>query len=120
MGKIADALRAATLPQQLRAQMLTLDTEFEKLKAENDVLKAENQRLQAEINPFKREVQRLKDEIHKSALGNPEGMVCIHCGSPRLKRIGSRPDPTFGVLGVMQPAFSCLACGKESAFTPKP
>jgi len=45
--------------------------------------------------------------------------VCDHCGSPELKRTGSRPDPTFGPLGVKQAVFVCNSCGKESFFTPK-
>lgn len=46
------------------------------------------------------------------------GYVCDHCGSPALTRIGNRPDPTFGTVGVKQEVFRCEACSKESAFTP--
>lgn len=48
------------------------------------------------------------------------GYVCDHCGSSDLKRTGSRPDPTFGALGVKESVFLCESCGKESAFQQKP
>lgn len=48
------------------------------------------------------------------------GYVCDHCGSSMLKRIGNRPDPTFGSLGVKQAVFLCESCSKESAFQQKP
>jgi len=48
---------------------------------------------------------------------NPKGHRCDHCGSAMLKRTGSRPDPTFGELGVKQAVYMCLSCRKESAFT---
>lgn len=47
------------------------------------------------------------------------GYVCDHCGSSDLKRTGSRPDPTFGALGVKQAVFLCESCGKESTFQQK-
>jgi uncharacterized small protein (DUF1192 family)/DNA-directed RNA polymerase subunit RPC12/RpoP len=48
---------------------------------------------------------------------NPKGHHCDHCGSTQLRRTGSRPDPTFHDLGIKQALYSCLSCGKESAFT---
>jgi DNA-binding MarR family transcriptional regulator len=51
---------------------------------------------------------------------NPNGYACDHCGSTKLKRIGNRPDPTFGELGVKQAIFKCLSCQTESAFTQDP
>ena len=50
--------------------------------------------------------------------GQPAGYVCDHCGSRALTRTGSRPDPTFGPLGIKQAVFRCGQCGQESAFTP--
>jgi DNA-binding MarR family transcriptional regulator len=47
---------------------------------------------------------------------NPQGYHCDHCGSIRLRRAGNRPNPTFGELGIKDALFSCLECGKESAF----
>jgi len=51
---------------------------------------------------------------------NPHGYVCDHCGSQRLKRTGSKPDPTFGPLGIKQAIFNCEECGKDSGFTQNP
>ncbi len=48
---------------------------------------------------------------------NPKGHHCDHCGGVKLRRTGNRPDPTFAAVGVKQALYSCLSCGKESAFT---
>jgi predicted TIM-barrel fold metal-dependent hydrolase len=120
MGKLADAFRGVALPEQKKMQMLALDKKFSEMEAEINVLKAENLNLQAKVNPLEREVERLQKEIEQNSSTNPSRYVCDHCGSPRLKRTGSRPDPIFQDVGVKQAVFSCLACGKESAFTQEP
>lgn len=120
MGRLADFFleQNIALAQQPKAKMLALDREFEALKSERDRLKAENLKLQAEVNPLKREVEQLKQQLQDSRSNtNPDGKVCDHCGSPKLKRTGSRPDPTFGDVGIKQALFSCLECGKTSGFT---
>lgn len=122
MGKIASFFseQKITIPLQQKQQMLALDQEFEACKSKVTVLQAENQKLRAEVNPLKQEIERLKQQTQHSAPNtNPDGYVCDHCGSPNLKRTGSRPDPTFHVLGIKQSVFSCITCGKESAFTPE-
>jgi len=48
---------------------------------------------------------------------NPRGHHCDHCGSNQLRRTGSRPDAHFAAVGIKQAMYSCIACGKESAFT---
>jgi DNA-directed RNA polymerase subunit RPC12/RpoP len=48
---------------------------------------------------------------------NPKGHHCDHCGSVRLRRTGSKPDPTFHGVGIKMALYSCLDCGKESGFT---
>ncbi|MFH0995769.1 MAG: hypothetical protein V1844_09775 [Pseudomonadota bacterium] len=57
--------------------------------------------------------------LEKRLSGGAAEYVCDHCGSPSLKRTGSRPDPTFGVVGVKQLIFLCEECRKESAFQEK-
>lgn len=123
MGQIADVIRdGVALPVQKRQQMLALDVEFEELKSKLKVLEAENLQLRALVEPLKREVERLKQQAQQSAPNtNPDGYFCDHCGSPKLKRTGSRLSEQFGEVGIKDAIFSCLECGKESAFmqTPK-
>jgi hypothetical protein len=123
MGKVADFFREQNIPlgQQQRAKMLSLDREVVELEAKVKVLESENLHLKAEVNPMKREIQRLQDQVQQSSASVVTAQyVCDHCGSPKLKRIGNRPDPVFRGLGIKQAVFSCLACGKESAFTQDP
>ena len=67
MGKIADAIRGAPLPEQNRKKLLALDQEFVNMEAEIQALNSKNLHLQAQVNPLEREVQRLKNEIEKNA-----------------------------------------------------
>lgn len=63
MGKLADAIReGCAMPDQKRAQLLSLDAQFEQVTAERDALKKENLNLKAQVNPLEREVKQLKEE----------------------------------------------------------
>jgi len=81
-------------------------------------LKMENQTFQLNVQQAKQKIRQLEAQLDKVHNSNPHGYVCDHCGSPSLTRTGSRPDPTFGDLGIKQKLFTCNICGKESAFTP--
>ena len=48
--------------------------------------------------------------------GASPDLVCDHCASASLTRTGSRPHPTFGMMGKKLAVFRCNACGKESEF----
>jgi hypothetical protein len=93
----------------VRSEQITLEHKYSDLNAEYNTLKSENAEL-------KKELWILKEQISALNSGNDSGYVCDHCGSPQLKRIGNRKDPTFGDLGVKQSVFTCMVCAKESAF----
>jgi transcription initiation factor IIE alpha subunit len=92
-------------------QYAALEKKVIGLQSENERLKSDNSKLQEKIRDLEKRIS------HNS---NPHGYVCDHCGSPNLKRTGSRSDPTFGDLGIKQAIFSCTVCGKESVFTQNP
>jgi len=89
------------------------------LESENENIKDENRALKLNLEEAKEKIKELEEQISSIHNTNPDGYVCDHCASPSLKRTGSRPDPTFGDLGIKQKIFSCNVCSKESAFTPK-
>lgn len=97
----------------VKAEQAALDRKNSDLEAKSKTLQSENADLQKELGVLKSQVAALQS-------GNTSGYVCDHCGSPQFKRTGSRKDPTFGDLGIKEAVFSCLACGKESAFTQNP
>jgi septal ring factor EnvC (AmiA/AmiB activator) len=68
MGRLADFFReqSISLAGQQKAKMLSLDREFEEIKAERDALKAQNLNLQAEVNPLKRQIERMQDEVERT------------------------------------------------------
>lgn len=92
-------------------QVAMLKEQVTSLQRENESLKFDKRQLQEQVAGFATKL------AHNS---NPHGYVCDHCGSPKLKRIGSRPDPIFSAVGIKQAIFSCEACGKESGFTQNP
>ena len=81
------------------------------------ILETENQTLHLNFQKAEQKIRQLEKQISIIHNSNPDGYVCDHCASPSLTRKGSRPDPTFGDLGIKQKIFSCDACGKESTFT---
>jgi DNA-directed RNA polymerase subunit RPC12/RpoP len=95
----------------IEKQVLALKEQVVNLQRENESLKIDKRQLQEQVVNF---------AAKHSQNTNPLGYVCDHCGSQRLKRTGSRPDPTFGPLGIKQAVFNCEECGKESGFTQNP
>lgn len=67
MGKIANAIRSAALPEQSKKKLLTLDQEFSEMEAKIQTLKAENLYLQAKVKPLEREIDGLKNQIKQNA-----------------------------------------------------
>lgn len=91
-----------------RGKIAGLDAEVLALKQEISVLKKINKKLELDNN-------ELKYKLDFSHSSNPDGHVCDCCGSKQLKRIGSRPNPTFGELGVKDAIFQCENCGETTA-----
>lgn len=136
-----------TLPEKLMKQVLSFDRNYDTLEEQVQKLKSDNLHLSADkaglVNEKERltgEVQRLDAELamlkkqnerqkalldrHKQAESppaevpdNPKSHRCDSCGSLRLKRSGSRPDPHFQALGIKEAIYRCLDCGASSGFT---
>ena len=104
----------------LREHLALVKTEQLTLERKNSDLQTENEKLRSENAELHKDIGVLKNQIGTLQSGNSSGYVCDHCGSPKLNRTGNRQDPTFGDLGVKLAVFSCLVCGKESAFTQNP
>lgn len=96
-----------------RDQYAALESRVVNLQKDNERLNSANASLHARIRALERQLSGAHSV-------DASGHACDHCGSINLKRTGNRPDPTFGDLGVKQAVFSCMDCGKESAFTQHP
>lgn len=100
---------AAILREHLalvKAEYAAMERKRADLQAQCDQLRVDNAQLQKDLRVLTGQLEVAGTKY-----------VCDHCGSHRLKRTGNRPDPTFGAVGIKQAVFSCLECGKESAFT---
>jgi predicted RNA-binding Zn-ribbon protein involved in translation (DUF1610 family) len=102
----------------LRERLSLAAEQYAALERKVAELESENTKLNSENSELQQQVRNLKNSGAPN--GNPSGYVCDHCGSSNIKRTGSRPDPTFGRLGVKQAVFLCESCGKESSFQQKP
>ncbi len=78
----------------------------------------ENETLRFNLAQAEDEVRQLNKKISIIHNDNSDGYVCDYCGSANLNRTGSRPDPTFGEVGIKQKKFTCNECNKNSYFTP--
>jgi len=103
----------------LKERIALANDKHSMLEDKIQALESENKALLLDLNNSKLKIKQLQELVSNVNNTNPEGYVCDHCGNGALKRTGSRPDPTFGVLGIKQKVFSCNSCGKESAFTPE-
>lgn len=57
---------------------------------------------------------RIAQLENRLGMSNTATVVCDHCGSPDLVRTGSRPNPTFGVMGAKDARYRCNGCGQET------
>ena len=109
MGKIADAIRNATLPQDLKRQLLTLDKQFTELETAAEIAKSQRLKIDAEVEPLKREVRRLKDELEKKTVSH--GDPCPFCRQLTGDLQELFPDPN--IVGKQRGHFLCSHCGKD-------
>lgn len=112
---ILDLLKEVPLSAVLREKIVGLESENKFLKEENSLLKIKLQESEDKRRALEQQIEQKFIKTHNS---NPDGYVCDYCGSLNLRRTGSRPDPTFGVLGIKRKIFVCDDCGKESSFVP--
>ncbi len=96
-----------------KTKIAELGTEVRQLENKITRLHEVIEKLEIENNQLRNQL----DILHSS---NPDGHVCDHCGSENLKRTGSKPNKTFGDLGVKDAIFQCDDCSKETAVTIDP
>lgn len=94
----------------LREHLALLRERIGALERENASLRLQAQQAQAKAEEQQARVSRFAND-------NPQGWCCDNCGSVDLARTGSRPDPTFGVMGIKQALMTCRVCQHVSGFT---
>lgn len=80
-------------------------------------LERENGDLRTQLQKANAQAQESQSRLDRFAKDNPKGLRCDACGSVDLARTGSRPDPTFGEVGIKQAIMTCRVCQHVSAFT---
>ena len=88
------------------AKYQALERHAADVQSKNQAQAAELQQLRAHVSTLQAQLDSLQSTHGK--------LVCDHCGSPGIVRTGSRPDPTFGDLGVKVAVYRCSACNGET------
>jgi len=101
----------------LREQIALIKAKGAEQEARNAQLEHENKALKAQLLQHQARLGDLEQQIKTLTEWHHSGFCCDACGSPRVKRTGSKPDPVFGMVGVKQGLFTCAECGHVSAFT---
>lgn len=114
LEKLINEHGSATL---LREHLSLVKAKAAEQERRNDELEMQNKELNAALLQGKDRIRELEQQLDALTSGHVSGYCCDACGSPRVRRTGSRPDPTFGVLGVKEGLFTCDVCGHVSAFT---
>ena len=91
-----------------RTRIAELGTQVRQLKNEITKLQEINEKLKLDIT-------QLTDKISSFPNSDSKDRVCVHCGSNRLKRTGSKPNEHFRKVGIKDALFLCEDCGKETA-----
>ena len=104
----------------LRERLDLIKAKLTEEEARHAQLEAEHRQLQAEFLQMQQRARELEQQVETLTRGQNMGMACDKCGSPQVRRSGSRPDPTFGDLGIKQGLFTCADCGHISAVTLDP
>jgi len=100
----------------LKERLTILKDMYSEIENSKSELESKCATLKLELDQQKSRADSLEKELDRLNSGVFSKYACDHCGSPNLKRIGNRPDPTFGIAGVKQFIFQCDECKKESAF----
>lgn len=100
-----------------RASAAVLREHLGLLRARIEDLERENERLSLEAQQAQAHAQERQTRLDRFAKDNPRAWRCDACGSVDLARTGSRPDPTFGDVGIKQAVMTCRVCGAQSRFT---
>lgn len=100
----------------LKDQCVALENEL--LVCRNDIASTMKKvsELESENHNLKLENSALKEQLQYFHSSNPQNYSCENCGSNKLKRTGSRPHETHGILGVKEAKYTCNDCGAESFF----
>jgi hypothetical protein len=77
-------------------------------------LQAQNTQLQARLEQSERRAADLEKQLHALKERTMSRDVCDNCGSPEIVRVGTRPHPTFGALGLREAAMHCGKCGHDT------
>lgn len=64
-----------------------------------------------EVKELRSRVERLEAALGAASAGGLQ--QCPMCNSLQFKREGSKPDPTWGVMGVKLDSYRCASCGHQ-------
>lgn len=97
----------------LKERLGLVAAEYEALERRASDLQLKNQAQASELQQLRSQVASLQAQFGSFQSAHSK-FVCDHCGSHAIVRVGSRPDPTFGDLGVKVAVYRCSSCNGET------
>ena len=97
----------------LKERLGLVADQYAALERRNADLEKENQQIALELEQVRARLRTLQSQLDslQSAHGK---LVCDHCGSPSIVRVGSRPHAIFGDVGLKQAVYRCEGCGGQT------
>lgn len=89
----------------IKDEYTALERKCQDLQLENDTIKQDNRDCQQQRQALETELNALKQKL-----------VCDHCGSPDIVRVGSTPNPRLRVFGDKDAVYRCNDCEQHSTF----
>ena len=97
----------------LKERLGLVAAEYEALERRASDLQLKTQAQESELHQLRAQVASLQTQLESFRSAHSK-FVCDHCGSSSIVRVGSRPDPTFGDLGVKVAIYRCSSCSGET------
>lgn len=115
MSKLESLINEHGSATILREHLALVRSACADLERQNKDLKADKQAIQARLDQQTENVRKLEGQLAQLKGDAPPGELCAHCASPQLRRVGTRPHPTFGEVGIREALYTCAACNGQTA-----
>lgn len=97
----------------LKERITAIKEEYTRLESERDSLKTEVNSLKSSITVKELLLTKLQEKLAEIT----NTIICDHCDSSKLKKVGVRNDPSFKLIPVKQFIYECLDCNKKTYVT---
>lgn len=114
MAKLESLINEHGSAAILREHLALVRSACADLERQNKDLKAENTAIQARLEQNTAYTRVLEQQLAQLKGDAPAGECCGQCGSPQIRRTGTRPHPIMGDIGLREAVYTCGACHTQT------